>query len=272
MERRAKVAIMANQKGGVGKSTTTFALKDEFCKTLGLRTLVIDYDPQGSLTDLFDLEKDVLKECREVGGIANIFERKDVAIIEIEENLDLIPSDPRLNDAFYSSKSGKDLMLQKYIEKIRGDYDLILIDTKPDIQTPLVSAILAADIIINPIKAGGIEEAATILFYNKLEETVDIYNKKIEKIFVIPTMVESSRDSKEALFSIKHNLPEIYTRDYKALSDIPMEILRPIPRRAVFSNATGVKVSIRKYIEESDTGKRDILLDLEQIAKKIAAV
>jgi chromosome partitioning protein len=85
-------------------------------------------------------------------------------------------------------------------------------------------------------------------------------------------MVESSRDSKEALFSIKHNLPEIYTRDYKALSDIPMEILRPIPRRAVFSNATGVKVSIRKYIEESDTGKRDILLDLEQIAKKIAAV
>ena len=53
------------------------------------------------------------------------------------------------------------------------------------------------------------------------------------------------------------------------LKNTPLEILKPIPRRAVFKNATGVKVPIRKYIEEFDTAKKDILLDLEQIAKKI---
>ncbi len=270
MERKGMVVIVANQKGGVGKSTTTYALKDEFSTTLGLKTLIIDYDPQGTLTSLFDVNQDVLEQCKKNGSICNIFDRKDVCIMSVNENLDLIPSDDGLNESFYSSKAGKELMLQKYVDKIRHNYDIILIDTKPDLQTPIISAILAADIIVNTIKAGGIEEDATVKFYNKLDEIVDLYNKKIEKIFVIPTMVEQSRDSKEALHSIKYDLPELYKKRYEALKDVPMEILRPIARRAVFSNATGVKVSIRQYIEEYDTGKRDILLDLEQIAKSIA--
>ena len=68
---------------------------------------------------------------------------------------------------------------------------------------------------------------------------------------------------------IKVDLPELYKKRYAALNSVPLEILKPIPRRAVFKNATGVKVPIRKYIEEFDTGKKDVLLDLEQIAKKI---
>ena len=265
----ARVICIANQKGGVGKSTTVFALMDEFATTLGLKILLIDYDPQGTLTSLLDIDQETLAQVRKEGSICNLFERKDVNVIEYSDNIDLIPSDDGLNDSFYSSKPGKELMLQKYVEKVRNEYDLILIDTKPDLQAPIISAILAADIIVNTIATGGIEEDATIKFFNKLDEIVDLYNKKISKIFVIPTMLDTSRDSKDALYSIKVDLPELYKKRYTALNAVPLEVLKPIPRRAVFKNATGVKVPIRKYIEEFDTGKKDVLLDLEQIAKKI---
>lgn len=267
--RKGQVVVVANQKGGVGKSTTVYALMDEFARTLGLKILVIDYDPQGTLTSLLDIDQTILAECRKDGSICNIFERKDVNIIEYSDKIDFIPSDDALNESFYSSKPGKELMLQKYVNKVRGDYDLIFIDTKPDLQAPIISAILAADIIVNTIATGGIEEDATIKFYNKLDEVVDLYNKNISKVFVIPTMLDTSRDAKDALYSIKVNLPELYSKRYSALVNTPIEILKPIPRRAVFKNATGVKVPIRQYIEEFDTGKKDVLLDLEQIAKKI---
>lgn len=267
--RKGQVVVVANQKGGVGKSTTVYALMDEFARTLGLKILVIDYDPQGTLTSLLDIDQVLLAECRKEGSICNIFERKDVNIIEYSDKIDFIPSDDALNESFYSSKPGKELMLQKYVDKVRGDYDLIFVDTKPDLQAPIISAILAADIIVNTIATGGIEEDATIKFYNKLDEVVDLYNKNISKVFVIPTMLDTSRDAKDALYSIKVNLPELYSKRYSALVNTPIEILKPIPRRAVFKNATGVKVSIRQYIEEFDTGKKDVLLDLEQIAKKI---
>lgn len=267
--KKGQVVVVANQKGGVGKSTTVYALMDEFARTLGLKILVIDYDPQGTLTSLLDIDQSVLAQCRKEGSICNMFERKDVNIIEYSDKIDFIPSDDSLNDSFYSSKPGKELMLQKYVDKVRGDYDLIFIDTKPDLQAPIISAILAADIIVNTIATGGIEEDATIKFFNKLDEIVDLYNKKISKVFVIPTMLDTSRDAKDALYSIKVNLPELYSKRYSALANVPLEILKAIPRRAVFKNATGVKVSIRQYIEEFDTGKKDVLLDLEQIAKKI---
>jgi len=267
--RLSQVVVVANQKGGVGKSTTVYALMDEFAVTLGLKILVIDYDPQGTLTSLLDIDQAILEECRKEGSICNMFDRKEVNIIEYTDKIDFIPSDDALNDSFYSSKPGKELMLQKYVDKVRGDYDLIFIDTKPDLQAPIISAILAADIIVNTIATGGIEEDATIKFYNKLDEIVDLYNKKISKVFVIPTMLDTSRDAKDALYSIKVNLPDLYSKRYAALANVPLEVLKPISRRAVFKNATGVKVSIRKYIEEFDTGKKDVLLDLEHIAKKI---
>ena len=219
---KTRIFTVANQKGGVGKSTTVFALMDEFATTLGLKILLIDYDPQGTLTSLLDIDQETLAQVRKEGSICNLFERKDVNVIEYSDNIDLIPSDDGLNDSFYSSKPGKELMLQKYVEKVRNEYDLILIDTKPDLQAPIISAILAADIIVNTIATGGIEEDATIKFFNKLDEIVDLYNKKISKIFVIPTMLDTSRDSKDALYSIKVDLPELYKKRYAALNAVPL--------------------------------------------------
>jgi len=265
------VFVIANQKGGVGKTTTAIMLKDEFSKTLNLKTLVIDYDPQGSLTALLDIEKEEKNNYNKDGSICNLFNKEDVTILEYDTNTDIIISDSKLNNAFYSVKSGRELMLKKFLEKIKHDYDAIIIDTKPDLGgASLVSAILAADVIINPIATGGIEEDATVEFYEKLEETVDIYGNNIKKIFVIPTLVDQSRDSKSTLLSIKNYLPELYSKKYKTLSQsTQIEILKAVPRRAAIKNSTGVKVSVRQYIEEFDTGKKDVLLDIENMAKTI---
>ena len=269
VRRAGIVAAVANQKGGVSKTTTTFCIMFEFAETLNLKTLVIDWDPQGTLTSLLNIPNADLEAYNASGSICNVFERKDVNIMEYSKNLDVILSDKKLSDCFYASISCKDLLLKKFLDKVKYDYDIILIDTKPDLNTPLVSAIIASDIIINTIGTGGIEENATVSFYDKLEETVDIYDLSLKKIFVIPTLLDNSIDSKDALLSIKNTLPELYNTKYTSLRSTPMKILKALPRRAVIKNATGHKMPIRQYIKEADSGKKDILLDLESLAKKI---
>lgn len=266
--KKGKVVIVANQKGGVGKSTTSFILQDELSKKRGAKVLLIDYDPQGTLTKLLDIDESTIGSINECGSICNIFERKEVTILEYHDNLDVVISDKNLNGSFYSSRIGKEMMLNKFLETVKYDYDLVLIDTKPDIDIPLVSAVLAADIIINTIATGGIEEDSTLKFYDKLEEVMDLYDKKIEKVYVIPTLLDSSRDSKGSLLSIKNNIPILF-ENYSLLSKTSLEILKAIPRRAAIKNATGAKVGVRQYIEEFDTKKKDILLDIEKISKAI---
>ena len=263
-----KVLIVANQKGGVGKSTTCHALMYEFAHTFDKKILVIDYDPQMTLTALMDIEEDIFFEYNNGNTLDAIFQRKEPDIIEIDNNIDFIPGTSKLISCFESAVTGKEKMLSRYLKNIKHDYDYILIDTRPDMGTALVSSFLAADVIINTIATGAIEELATQTFYEKLDEVLDLYEFKIKHIIVLPTMHTRLSDAKESLYSIQENLPVFYY-SLETLKDIPLEILEPIPHRAVFKNAAGARVGVRKYIKMYDTSKKDLLLILENITKKI---
>src|SRR5436309_2716696 len=117
----AHTIAVLSQKGGTGKTTAVRTLADAL-RRAGLRTLAVDLDPQGNLSDYFDLSPDVQPTIAEVlAGSAAVSE----AIHE-----DIIPANLSLAEAelMLSGKMGRELTLRRALAKLPDDYDLVLID------------------------------------------------------------------------------------------------------------------------------------------------
>lgn len=151
----AKVIAIANQKGGVAKSTTTVNLGVGLTR-LGKKVLVIDADPQGSLTvslgiknpDELEYSLSTLMQCiieDEPFGKENV-------LFYHEEGIDLIPSNIELSGVEISlfNVMSRELVLNNCIEHFKNDYDYILIDCMPSLGLMTINALAAADSIIIP--------------------------------------------------------------------------------------------------------------------------
>lgn len=147
-KRKTRIIAVANQKGGVGKSSTATALTSGLARR-GYKTLLLDLDPQVNSTDtfrgvyheqvtLFDILVDGLS-IKE--GIQN------------RESLgELVPGDPMLADAEQKiTQQGKEYRLKEALEPIDGEYDFIIMDTPPNLGILLTNALTAADSCIIPI-------------------------------------------------------------------------------------------------------------------------
>ena len=154
---KCKVIAVANQKGGVGKTTTTEHLGIGLAKA-GKKVLLIDLDPQANLTASLGWKNvDALKHT--VADIldASIDEKKTVfedIILHHEEGVDLIPSNIGLSE--YDQRLYGVLMREKTlsegIESIRNDYDYILIDCSPTLGILTINALSAADEVLIPVQ------------------------------------------------------------------------------------------------------------------------
>ena len=154
---KCKVIAVANQKGGVGKTTTTEHLGIGLAKE-GKKVLLIDLDPQANLTaclgwqnvdDLDHTISDVLE-----ASIRKESPMFDDIILHHEEGVDLIPSNIRLSE-FEPRLSGvfmREKILTNGIEAIKDDYDYILIDCPPTLGMLTINAVVAADEILIPVQ------------------------------------------------------------------------------------------------------------------------
>ena len=153
-----KIIAIANQKGGVGKTTTTSNLGIGLAKQ-GKKVLLIDADAQGSLTaSLGYTEPDTLEVTLAtiMGDLINDEEVEPTeGILHHEEGIDLMPGNIELSGLEVSlvNVMSREMILRSYIEIVRENYDYILIDCMPSLGMITLNALTAADSVIVPVQA-----------------------------------------------------------------------------------------------------------------------
>ncbi|MGI8558561.1 MAG: ParA family protein [Solirubrobacteraceae bacterium] len=157
----AQTIAILSQKGGTGKTTTVRTLTD-ILRRCGLRTLAVDLDPQGNLSDYFDIDPDAAPTIADVlGGSASAAE----AIHD-----DVIPANLRLAEAELAlgGKIGRELSMRRALSKLDAGYDAILIDCPPSLGLLTVNALVAADHALLTAEAQyfalqGVEQALEVI-------------------------------------------------------------------------------------------------------------
>ena len=154
--RKAVVISFANQKGGVGKTTTVSEVGENLARVYNKKVLMIDIDPQSSLTTLKSNMSKILHDNKKT--ISDVMMKKtdliDV-ILPIKQNLDLAPSTLFLSDVELNlvSATMREIVLQKAINKIKSCYDYVLIDCPPSRGLLTVNALAASNYVIIPVQA-----------------------------------------------------------------------------------------------------------------------
>ncbi|MDG5789412.1 AAA family ATPase [Evansella sp. AB-P1] len=147
-----RVIAIANQKGGVGKTTTAVNLSACLAH-VGRKTLIIDIDPQGNTTSGIGIDKGDVDHC-----IYNVLveDRKahDVIIPTIVDNLHIIPSTIQLAGAEIElvPTISREVRLKRAIEQVKSDYDYVIIDCPPSLGLLTINSLTAADSVLIPVQ------------------------------------------------------------------------------------------------------------------------
>jgi chromosome partitioning protein len=195
------IAVLS-QKGGTGKTTTVRTLTDAFRRS-GVKTLAVDLDPQGNLSDYFDLPPDVEPT------IADVLSDRASASEAIHD--DLIPANLTLAEAelMLGGKMGRELTLRRALAKLGEQYELILIDCPPSLGLLTVNALVAADYALITAEAQyfalqGVEQAVELV-----ELARDGLNPELTVLGVLLNLADMRTiHSREALISLKERFGE----------------------------------------------------------------
>ncbi|MCL2095130.1 ParA family protein [Candidatus Saccharibacteria bacterium] len=185
-----KITI-TNQKGGVGKTTTSINLAYYLARR-GFRVLLLDFDPQGNATSGLGIDKSSLKRTT----VDVILGKTDLAKIILPtkfDNLFLAPTVPQLANAEVelNRSSKKFVQLKNSIHAIDADYDFILIDSPPSLSLLTVNGLAAADYLILPVQT----EFYALEGVGQLLETMRLLRKalnpNLKLLGALPTMVDA---------------------------------------------------------------------------------
>lgn len=191
-----EVITIANQKGGVGKTTTAVNLA-AFLATSEKRVLFIDCDPQANATTAFGIRRNEVQidAYHVLSGSKKISQ----VIIRLDEipYLDLVPANIGLagfEKDFYSKKNNGQTMLRNKIEEVKNNYDFIIIDSPPALGALTVNALVASDSIIVPIQCEfyALEGLAQLL--NTVKVIKDTSNPDLSIRGFLPTMFVSQHN------------------------------------------------------------------------------
>jgi chromosome partitioning protein len=214
---RAAVLAVVNFKGGSTKTTTTFNLAQGLT-LLGRRVLLVDLDPQGSATTLTGMlpAAEVMEE-HTVGPITYppLSDAPKDLRYAIQstywDGLDIIPAAPHLfNAEIFLPIHSRDpdihwwSLLDKAIDPLRDEYDVIIFDTAPALSYLAVNAVIASDGLLMPIPPDNLDYASSVAFWSLLSETLGSLktHRKIEKDFAFMRVLLSRVDSTSVSASI----------------------------------------------------------------------
>lgn len=188
-----KVFAVVNQKGGVGKTTTTINLSACLAK-LGKRVLSIDIDPQGNCSSGLGVDKDgeCVYDC-----IVNGTDPKGVIKKTAYENLDVIPAGISLagGEVEMVDMDNREYLLKGIVSKIKDDYDYVLLDCPPSLGLLTINALAASDGVIVPIQC----EFFALEGLSQLVTTIKMVKGRLNKSLYIEGVILTMYDARTNL-------------------------------------------------------------------------
>jgi chromosome partitioning protein len=196
---------MVNQKGGVGKTTSTVSLGAALAG-YGRKVLLVDFDPQGALSISFGLNPNEMEL-----SIYNLLTQPDCHVGDVivstdVENLDLLPSNIDLSAAEIQlvSEVGREYALGRALEPILGEYDVILIDCQPSLGLLTLNALTASSGVIIPMECEYFALRGVALLKDTIDKVTSRLNTKLQIVGVLGTMYDPrTLHSREVLETVR---------------------------------------------------------------------
>lgn len=190
-EMEAIIISMCNQKGGVGKTTTTINLGAALVE-LGYKVLLVDFDPQGSLSVGLGVNPHTLEH-----SIYNLLLSKQCTVDEVVRptsvpELDILPSNIDLSAAEVQlvSEVAREQTLTRVLAPLRSRYDFILIDCAPSLGLLTINALTASDYVIMPLECEFFALRGIALLTDTISKVADRLNPKLKVMGILGTMYD----------------------------------------------------------------------------------
>ena len=234
-----RVIAIANQKGGVGKTTTSINLSAALAEK-GKKVLVIDTDPQGNTTSGFGIEKNELENTiyELLLGECSV---QDCVIKDAYEGVAVIPSNVNLAavEIELIDTDRREFILKKEIEWVRDDYDYVIIDCPPSLSMLTVNAMTAADSVLVPIQC----EYYALEGLSQLIHTVNLVKERLNPELDMEGVVFTMYDARTNLsMQVVENVKSVLKQ--KIFDTV-------IPRNVRLAEAPSYGMPINKYDPKS---------------------
>lgn len=237
-----KVIALFNMSGGVGKSTLTMNLAHHL-QAAGKRVLMVDMDPQASLTTFLGLNPFEMESTIYHGLVT----QHSPAIINDVLGCSLIPANIYLSHAELELAAvlRREYRLEQVISGVSSQYDLILIDCPPSLGLLSINCLVAANYLVIPIQTEYKSVEATINLLQTTYEIAQQINQELQVIGAVPTMYdERTSQSRRALQTITEVFEQLKGTSASFKDTI---VFPPVPRRTDFANATSEHLPLAAY-------------------------
>ena len=247
-----RIIAIANQKGGVGKSTTAINLSACLAE-LNQKVLLIDIAPQGNTTSGVGVDKDETEQTL-YELLVGECELKDCIIENVYENLSLIPSNVNLAGAEIElvGVEGREYLLKNQIDTVKDDYDFIIMDCPPSLNILTINAMTTANSILVPIQC----EYYALEGLTQLIHTIELVQERLNPDLVMEGVVFTMYDARtnlslQVVENVKSNLNQSI---YKTI----------IPRNVRLAEAPSYGMPIN-YYDKRSTGAESYRLLADEV-------
>lgn len=216
----SKIIAICNQKGGVGKTTTTFNLGAALSLDYGKKVLLIDLDPQANLSEYLGFETDDKPTMTQL--VAEVSQRAVISADKVKNairyndknNLHYIPADINLANAetIMTTALARETILKRILsQEVTSRFDYVLIDCLPSLGILLINAMTAANEMIIPVQTQKFSMDGLQALNSLYEQIRSTINTTLKLTGVLPTMADNTTVSKNALKTLSEQYDKVFS-------------------------------------------------------------